>query len=51
MSKTIETKKDGKESERFVDLARKLVAVPKAEIDRSIAKEREAKDKNKKRKA
>jgi hypothetical protein len=41
------------ETERFVDLARKLVAVPKEEVDKRIAEKREAKDnaKNKKRKA
>lgn len=38
---------DGHETERFVDLARKLVAVPKTEVDERIKKERQKKQKKK----
>lgn len=48
---TMKTSKISKETERFVDFARKLVSVPKEEIDKRIAQEREAKEKAKKRKA
>ena len=37
-------KHDGHETERFVDLARKLVAVPKKEIDRRLEAERQEKE-------
>lgn len=37
-------KNDGHETERFVDLARKLVAVPKKEIDKRLEQERQAKE-------
>ena len=43
---------DGRETERFYDFAKKLVNVPKAEIDRRLEAEREQKEqlKDKKRK-
>ncbi|MGB7209423.1 MAG: hypothetical protein WBD27_12235 [Pyrinomonadaceae bacterium] len=41
--KKIEMKNDGGETERFVDLARKLVAVPKKEIDKRLEQERQEK--------
>jgi hypothetical protein len=46
-------KKSTKETERFVDLARKLVAVPKKEIEKRLELERQqkAEGKNEKRKA
>ena len=53
MTKEIEMINDGKQAERFVDLARKLVAVPKQDIDRRLEEERRQKDERKdaKRKA
>lgn len=41
----MKTSKTLKETDRFVDLARRIVAVPKKEIDRRIAEERQAKEK------
>ncbi len=41
-------KNDGVEIERFVDFARKLVSVPKKEIDKRIEAEKKAKDEKKK---
>jgi len=43
MNTKIETKKDGKEFERFDDFLRKVIAVPKEEINK---REREEKHKN-----
>ena len=48
MKKKIETKKDGKEFERFDDLLRHVVKVPKDEINR---REQEEKQKKETRKA
>lgn len=48
MKKKLETKQDGKEFERFDDLLRKVVKVPKDEI---LEREKAAKEKNKQRKA
>jgi len=52
-TKEIEINHDGKEAERFVDLARRLVAVPKAELDKRLEADRQAKQERKdaKRKA
>ena len=51
--KPFEPISDGRETERFHDLAKKLVSVPKAEIDRRLEVERQLKQerKDKKRKA
>lgn len=50
MKKEIETKNDGKEFERFDDLLRKVVAVPKEKINgheaAEKAKKKEAKEKD-----
>lgn len=48
MKKKIETKKDGKEFERFDDLLKKVVSVPKSEIDK---REKEYKKRQAKKKA
>lgn len=50
MKKKIETKKDGKEFERFEDFVRKIVKVPKSEIDereKEYQKKKAAKKKGK----
>jgi len=47
MNKKTETKKDGKEFERFDDLLRKVVSVPKSEIDRREKAEKQKKAKKK----
>ncbi len=47
MKKEIETKQDGNEFERFNDFGRKLVSVPKKEIDR---REREYQEQRKREK-
>jgi hypothetical protein len=48
MKKEIETKQDGKESERFESLLRQVLSVPKDEI---LAREKAEKERNKARKA
>jgi len=48
MKKKIETKKDGKEFERFDDLLRKVVNVPKSEIDKREKDYQKQKKKGKK---
>jgi len=48
MTKKIETKKDGKEFERFDDLLRKVVSVPKSELDRREKAEKKKKAAKKK---
>jgi hypothetical protein len=48
MIKRIETKKDGKEFERFDDLLRHVVSVPKEEINRRERAEKEKKEAKKK---
>lgn len=48
MKKEIETKNDGKEFERFENLLRQVVKVPKDEI---LRREKEEKERNKARKA
>lgn len=47
MKKEIETKQDGKEFERFEEFARKIISVPKKEIDR---REREYQEQKKRKK-
>ncbi len=44
----IETKKDGKEFERFDDLLRKVIAVPKEEINKREQAEKHKKETKKK---
>lgn len=48
MEKRVETKKDGKEFERFDDLLRKVIAVPKEEINKREQAEKHKKDAKKK---
>jgi hypothetical protein len=48
MKKEIETKKDGKEFDRFDDLFRKVVSVPKTELDKREAAEKAKKAAKKK---
>jgi hypothetical protein len=48
MKKKIETKKDGKEFDRFDALLREVVNVPKSEIDKREAAAKEQKEKAKK---
>lgn len=50
MERKIETKQDGKEFERFDDLLRKVVAVPKEEINRREKADRHEKDKKREKK-
>lgn len=45
MKKKIETKKDGKEFERFNDLLSQVVKVPKSEIEKREKAERQRKEK------
>jgi hypothetical protein len=45
MKKKVETKKDGKEFERFDDLLSQVVKVPKSEIDKREKEEKERKEK------
>ena len=47
MKKKIETKQDGKEYDRFEDLLREVVQVPKDEIQRREKEEIERKEKAK----
>ena len=47
MKKQIETKKDGKEFERFDGLLRQVVSVPKEEINKREKAEKECKEKAK----
>ncbi|HEV7643335.1 MAG TPA: hypothetical protein VGO50_05265 [Pyrinomonadaceae bacterium] len=51
MTKKIETKKDGKDFERFEDLVRKVVSVPKSEIDRREKEWKKERAKQAKKKA
>lgn len=51
MRKPYEPIEDGRQTERFVDALRKIVAVPKKDVDKQIEKERKEREKNKKRKA
>jgi hypothetical protein len=48
MKKTVETKQDGKEFERFENLLRQVISVPKDEI---LRREKAEKEKRKQRKA
>ncbi|MFN0277690.1 MAG: hypothetical protein ACKVRN_03710 [Pyrinomonadaceae bacterium] len=41
--KQIEMKEDGKETERFLALAKQVISVPKAEIDRRLAEQKKQK--------
>ena len=41
---------ENENAERFLALAKQVISVPKAEIDKRLAEEREAKDKAKKSK-
>lgn len=43
-------KKSSKNSDEFVNFMKKLVSVPKQEIDKEIEREKQAKDKNAKKK-
>ena len=47
MKKASDTFQNGTDTERFVDLARKLVSVPKKEIDKRIEAERQQKEEKK----
>ncbi len=51
MSKKIETKKEGKEFDRFNDLFKKVIKVPKSEIDRREKELKKQRDDDKKKKA
>lgn len=48
MKKKIETKKDGKEFERFEDFVRQIVKVPKDEINKREQEEKQKKEAKKK---
>jgi hypothetical protein len=47
MKKKVEIKKDGKEFERFDDLLRQVVSVPKSEIDKREKKQKKRKEQRK----
>ncbi len=51
MTKKIETKKDGKEFERFEDFVRKIVRVPKSELDKHEKEYKKEREKQAKKKA
>ena len=51
MKKHSETKQDGSDGERFLALAKQVISVPKAEIDKRLAEERKVKEAKKKKKA
>ena len=48
MKKKLETKKDGKEFDRFDDLFKQVIKVPKSELDKREKEYQKGKDKKKK---
>lgn len=44
MNKKTEMINDGHETDRFLALAKKVISVPKTEIDRRLAKQQKAKE-------
>lgn len=48
-TKKIEMKNDGHETDRFLALAKKVISVPKAEIDKRLVEEQAEKERQKKK--
>ena len=48
--KKIEMLNDGHETDRFLALAKKVISVPKTELDRRLAEQKQAKETAKKKK-